>query len=255
MHLLKAREEVLLLKSALRGMQTDLNTRHHALYEEAVTLARRVSVQPSMPRIIQRQVYRNNAPALTPEDYYRINLTTDFLNHVLMQLDSRFEDDVFVCYKGFSVIPSILLATDSIWKDNVREFCDHYRQDIPNYAGLPAELLLWERMWKEKKDRREDIPDSIGATLEQIDKDAYVNIYTMLQILITIPISSASCERSISTLRNLKTYLRNTMVQDRLNGLALMHAHREMELDLEKIIDLFANLHPRRMRMENILNE
>ena len=56
-------------------------------------------------------------------------------------------------------------------------------------------------------------------------------------------------------LRNLKTYLRNTMVQDRLNGLALIHAHREMELDLEKIIDLFANLHPRRMGMENILNE
>ena len=125
-----------------------------------------------------------------------------------------------------------------------------------NYAGLPAKLLLWERMWKGKKDRREDIPDSIDATLEQIDKDAYVNIYTILQILITIPISSASCERSISTLRNLKTYLRKyTMVQDRLNGLALMHAHREIELDLEKIIDLFANLHPRRMRMENILNE
>ncbi|XP_067029975.1 52 kDa repressor of the inhibitor of the protein kinase-like [Acropora muricata] len=255
MDLLKAKEEIVLLKAALRGMQTDLNTRHHALYEEAVTLARRVSVEPSMPRIIQRQVYRNNAPAPTPEDYYRINLTTDFLNHALMQLDNRFEDDVFVCYKGFSVIASILLATDPIWKDNVREFCDHYRQDIPNQAGLPAELLLWERMWKEKRDRMEDIPDSIGATLEQIDKDAYVNIYTMLQILITIPFSSASCERSISALRNLKTYLRNTMVQDRLNGLALMHAHREMELDLEKIVDLFANLHPRRMRMENILNE
>ena len=82
-----------------------------------------------------------------------------------------------------------------------------------------------------------------------------MNIYTILQILITIPILSASCERSISTIRNLKTYLRNTMVQDRLNGLALMHAHREIELHLEKIIDLFATLHPRRMRMENILNE
>ena len=255
MDLLKAKEEIDLLKSALTDMQTDIDTRHHALYEEAVTLARRVSVQPSMPRIIQRQVHRNNAPAPTPEHYYRINLTTDFLNHALAQLDSRFEDDVFVCYKGFSVIPSILLATDPIWKDNVREFCNHYRQDIPNYAGLPAELLLWERMWKGKNDRREAIPDSIDVTLEQIDKGAYVNIYTILQILITIPISSASCERSISTLRNLKTYLRSTMVQDRLNGLALMHAHREMELDLEQVIDLFATLHPRRMRMENILNE
>ena len=101
------------------------------------------------------------------------------------------------------MIPSILLATDPIWKDNVREFCNHHRQGIPNYEGLPAELLLWERMWNEKKDRREDIPDSIGATLEQIDKYAYVNIYTMLQIVITIPISSASCERSISTLREI----------------------------------------------------
>ena len=72
------------------------------------------------------------------------------------------------------MIPSILLATDPIWKDNVREFCD--RQDIPNQAGLPAVLLLWERMWKKKRDRMEDIPDSIGATLDQIDKDAYVNI-------------------------------------------------------------------------------
>ena len=116
MDLLKAKEEIVLLKSALRGMQTDLNTRHYALYEEAVTLARRVSVQPSiMPRIVQRQVYRNNAPSPTPQDYYRINLTTDFLNHALTQLDSRFEDDVYVCYKGFSVIPSSLLATDPMY--------------------------------------------------------------------------------------------------------------------------------------------
>ena len=153
-----------------------------------------------MPRIIQGQVHRNNAPTPTPEDYYRISLTTDLLNHALMQLESRFEDAVFVCYKGFSVIPSILLATNPIWKDNVREFCNYYRQDIPNNAGLPGELLLWVRMWKGKTDRREDILDNIDATLEQIDKGAYVNIYTILQILISIPISSASCERSISTL-------------------------------------------------------
>ena len=86
MDLLKATVGIVLLNSALRGMQTDLNTRHHALYEEAVTLATHVSVPPSMPRIIQRQVYRNNAPASTREDYYRINLTTDFLNHARTQL-------------------------------------------------------------------------------------------------------------------------------------------------------------------------
>ena len=100
MDLLKAKEEIVLLKSAITDMQTDIDTRHHTLYE-GVTLARRVSVQPSIPRIIQRHVHINNTPAPTHEDYYRINLTTDFLNHALMQLENRFEDAVFVCYKGF----------------------------------------------------------------------------------------------------------------------------------------------------------
>ena len=62
----KAMEEIVLLKSGLRGMQTAIDARHHTLYEEAVTLARRVSVQPSMPRIIQRHVHGNNAPATNP---------------------------------------------------------------------------------------------------------------------------------------------------------------------------------------------
>lgn len=251
--LLKAKDEVALLKSTLTQLQTDIDVRHHQLYGEAVILARRVSVQPSMPRITQRQVYRDNAPAPSPEDYYRINVTTVFLDHALQQLDTRFQDEVYVCYKGLSLIPSILLANDLVWKQNVLDFCDHYRQDIPNIAGLQAELLIWERMWKDKNDRGEDIPDRIATTLEFVDQEAFVNVYSILQILVTIPISSASCERSISTLRNLKNYLRSTMVQDRLNGLALMHAHRDMKFDLEKLIDLFANLHPRRMRMENLL--
>ena len=35
------------------------------------------------------------------------------------------------------------------------------------------------------------------------------------------------------------------MVQERFNGLTLMHAHRETELFLERTIDLLANLQPR----------
>ena len=253
MDLLKAKDELYLLKSVLEDMSTNIDDRHHELYEEAVTIARQIQVQPDMPRIVQRQVHRNNAPAATPENYYKINITRVFVDHVLQQLNTRFQDDVFICYKGLSIIPSVLLATDPAWKANVEVFCIHYRQDMPNYAGLKAELLLWERLWKGRHQRHEEIPDSLEDTLKDIDKDAYVNIFAILKILITIPITSASCERSISSLRNLKNYLRSTMLQDRLNGLALMHAHRDMDFDLNTIIDLFAELHPRRMRMANII--
>ena len=94
-----------------------------------------------------------------------MNLTRVFLDHALQQLNTRFQDEVYVCYKGLSLIPYVLLANDLVWKQNLKDFCDHYRQDIPNIADLQAELLLWERMWKEKNDRGEDIPDRIGTTL------------------------------------------------------------------------------------------
>ena len=130
---------------------------------------------------------------------------------------------------------------------------NHYSQDLPNVAGLTAELYLWERLWEEKKERAEDIPDKIATTLKVIHLDSFPNIFTILQILATVPVTSCSCKRSISCLRYLKNYLRSTMGVGRLNGLALMHAHRDIPLNLDEIIDLFATLHPRRMRLADIL--
>ena len=58
---------------------------------------------------------------------------------------------------------------------------------------------------------------------------------------------------SISCLCYLKNYLRGTMGEERFNGLALMHAHRDIALNLDEIIDLLASLRPRRKRMANSL--
>ena len=43
-------------------------------------------------------------------------------------------------------------------------------------------------------------------------------------------------------------------MKERLNGLAALHVHKHLPLDLENMIDDFAAMHPRRM-MTNILND
>ena len=63
-----------------------------------------------------------------------------------------------------------------------------------------------------------------------------INIYTAFQIFATIPVTSCTCERSISVLRRLKTYLRSTMTETRLKGLALLNVHREIHLDTKEVI-------------------
>ena len=50
-------------------------------------------------------------------------------------------------------------------------------------------------------------------------------ISIVLRLIIVIPATNAGSERSFSTLHTLKTYLRASMKQKRLNHLMILHIH------------------------------
>ena len=64
----------------------------------------------------------------------------------------------------------------------------------------------------------------------------YPNLSTLYHIFLTLPISSAGAERSFSRLKLIKSYLRSTMTEERLSGLALLSIERQFstELDYDK---------------------
>ena len=99
------------------------------------------------------------------------------------------------------------------------------------------------------------MPTTVAATLKVTDAALFPNITRALRILATIPVTSCECERAVSSLRRLKTYMRSTMHGNRLTGLAMMHVHYTREVDLDTIIQNFAIQHPRRMDMVNLLND
>jgi hypothetical protein len=49
-------------------------------------------------------------------------------------------------------------------------------------------------------------------------------------------------------LKRIKTYLRNSMGDSRLSGLALLSIHREIEVDPAEVLDRFAKA-PRREKL------
>jgi hypothetical protein len=63
-----------------------------------------------------------------------------------------------------------------------------------------------------------------------------------------MPMTVASAERSFSKLKLLKNYLRSTMSQEMLNGLATLCIEKRLldEIDIETIIDDFASRNVRR---------
>ena len=66
----------------------------------------------------------------------------------------------------------------------------------------------------------------------------YPNIPVLLIIGCTLPVSSAEAERSFSGLRQIKSYLRNSMSDERLSELAIMHLHHNLDTDVDEICNL-----------------
>ena len=59
-------------------------------------------------------------------------------------------------------------------------------------------------------------------------KAEFVQVCQLIRILLVSPASSASQERSFSALRRLKTWLRTTMTELRLNCVAVCNVHKSV---------------------------
>lgn len=78
--------------------------------------------------------------------------------------------------------------------------------------------------------------------------------YKLLCLIVTIPVTSASVERSSSALKRIKFFSRNTISQDRLKNISLISIEKRFIKQLtqqttfyEEIIDVFANQKDRRI--------
>ena len=58
-------------------------------------------------------------------------------------------------------------------------------------------------------------------------------------MLATIPVSTATAERAFSELKLIKTYLRSTMGEERLNALTQLYLHKDIKLEINDVLDEF----------------
>ena len=70
---------------------------------------------------------------------------------------------------------------------------------------------------------------------------AFDNLLKCIQITLTIPVlTSATCERSFSDMKLIKTYLRNRAEDDCLSDLTVLFALENRLVDRAKLIETFA---------------
>jgi hypothetical protein len=81
----------------------------------------------------------------------------------------------------------------------------------------------------------------------------FPNAFIAYQILLTIPVTIASAERSFSKLKLVKSYLRSSMTQERLNGLATIALESDVleQIKYGDLIEDFTSRNTRRMLLFN----
>ncbi|KAL5497675.1 hypothetical protein EMCRGX_G014194 [Ephydatia muelleri] len=135
------------------------------------------------------------------------------------------------------------LINGNVESDLVHQCADFgvvYEGDV-NGAALYQEITDCQMLFANRQTLPSTPEELLKATI-QYGKDVFPNLQTALQILLTMPVSVASCERSFSKLKIIKTYLRSTMAQERLGNLAILSIEKEVfnSVDFDQIIDQFA---------------
>uniref|UniRef100_A0A6I8SVT0 TTF-type domain-containing protein n=1 Tax=Xenopus tropicalis TaxID=8364 RepID=A0A6I8SVT0_XENTR len=117
---------------------------------------------------------------------------------------------------------------------------------IYNIDNLAAEALTWFDVWsgKEKQDFQNGLLDLLPYT------DLIPAVRQAILIALTLPVTTCTVERSFSSMRRVKTWLRSTMTVNCLSGLCMMSLHRDIVNEnrpqfIHEVIDKFAQDHRR----------
>ncbi|KAL4707251.1 hypothetical protein ACJJTC_008332 [Scirpophaga incertulas] len=94
---------------------------------------------------------------------------------------------------------------------------------------LYEELNMFIRVYEGK----DDIISVLKYIIENKLTEVYPTIEIVLRIIATTPVTVASAERSFSRLKITKTYLRNSMTQDRLSALAILSIENDVAHSLD----------------------
>lgn len=240
--LLQASVEAQVVIAQISGERNDVLV-WQALFEQATQMARSVGVEPTAPRGGRHQQHRPNVPAGDSSEYWRINMFLPFVDHLLTELDERLLQG-HNRYKIQYLLPVHVRDLDAA---KIQEIHQVMRNDLEcDEASFLRECDRWKVRCATSLPRPST---AIEEVLRDLPQELYPNVSKCLHVLLAMPVSTASAERSFSSMRRLKTYFRSTMSTGRLSGLGLMNIHRDIELRSEIIVDIFARRKQRRLAL------
>ncbi len=177
----------------------------------------------------------------TVEGLYRQSYF-EVIDFAVSSITDRFDQDGFRVYSNVEQ----LLFKASSGQNYENEFsvvCDFY-EDLDR-EELESQLKVFQTLCKEKMETGErpsvKLLKKILLSLSPAQRSLLNVVILAFHILLVMPATNATSERSFSALRRIKSYLRSTMTQRRLNHLMLLHYHQDLTdlLNMQEVANDF----------------
>ena len=148
-----------------------------------------------------------------------------------MQLTQRFNKES-VGLRSYLQLEAMLLS-GQVNQDT----CKQYPELNPNRLSLQLGMFSDQNEYTTLQQAQivmQKMTPEVRSIFPQVER--------LIRLMLLCPASSCTSERSFSALRRLKTWLRSTMTQPRLNAVAVCHVHQDIldSLDIRKLAEEFA---------------
>ena len=191
-----------------------------------------------LTRTSTREQLTSSASSATSKRYHELYKAT--FSNFIEEIEARFKTEN---YEPLIHLSKLILAKKKEEVHTSIMALEKIYFKVVNLSDLENEIIFWINYKNNLK--IESIKDvcnhfSTNASLENV----FPNLFLIIKIYLSVPVSSAGAERSFSCLNLLKNCLRTTMNQERLSSLAVIKMNKDIlpMVNLDTIIDKFAKM-------------
>ena len=176
------------------------------------------------------------------EEYFRVDFFLYIVDQAISSIQNRFEQ--FTAYENIFEFLFNIKKLKSLNEEDLKKYCLNLEFFLKHgdYSDIDG-LDLFSELKVLKEVLQIEISNPIDVLSFIKRSDSFPNACIVYRILLTIPVTVASAEGSFSKLKLIKSYLRSTMSQERLNGLAILSIENSilMSLEYKNLISTFAS--------------
>lgn len=251
------------LSSAVNALQRvknkikNLRVEYDSIKEEAMELAAKWKIKQEFEHKRQVKIKKYFDELSTDhqfnsrEEKFKTTVYYYTIDLACQQLDQRFEG-MYAIKQNFNILePKIILEKS---KEDLISSCMHL---INTYSDLISQnftdqFINLVYLLKDDLNDETSIVDflKILITKYRVLQSDFIEVYTIFFLFLTLPVTTASSERSFNKLKIIKNYLRNSTGQERLSNLAILAIERQKasKINIQKLVNTFSIIKARKVQ-------